>query len=190
MALKLRNRLVTVIAKVAEAVDHVAIEAERQGKRRGIKLKLAERAVLTEKYDALRAEVDRILAVIRQATDAHQEACTPLQQELAELERQAIGRIADRQPVDAEADARRAEIMRLVAAENEKLEQTSTTQNRLRVRLERECNGISTELSRLPLEPMCRLSHRLRCHRRPGGWSGNRSLTWLNSHVRTPCGSR
>jgi hypothetical protein len=117
-----------------------ADDTERLSRRRSLREQAAQRDI--ELLPARLAEQDIEASRVRrdEAADQHSIATQPLQEELGRLEEAAISRIGRREPPDAEADARRAELTQLIAAATAELEAI--------IRREREIQSIARRKAR------------------------------------------
>ncbi len=156
--------------------DIASNEADRQARRHGIRLKIAELTILKEKAELLRQEIRRLDGEVEAAADEHSQVCQPLQLELAELEQAAISRIASREPADKKSDVRRAAIIAEIQQHNEVLEEATTRCKRLKSPLEAEVNkllydsaaldSLQGKLTSLPLACPKLLARSYVCERR------------------------
>ena len=97
-------------------------EASRLSEREAVKRRLAEFRLQEQKVAELRGVIDSINAKSDEAAEQHRIATEPLQSELADLHARQLDEITNKQePNPADAD-RRQELLRLIAAENTKLE--------------------------------------------------------------------
>lgn len=119
---------------------HDPTDSERMARRRAVREQAARRDA--ELLPAVLAEADIAASENRcdQAADEHATNTAPLQIELSELEAAAIVRIADRLPADSERDARRAELVGLIAEATVELEVV--------VAREREIQGVARQKAR------------------------------------------
>lgn len=107
-------------------------ETSRLSRRDGIRRQAAEQEMARAPLTLLSADLQASQRRVDEATDQHQATTGPLQAELQRLEQRAVQLIASREPADTVADARRSEIIALIAETNRTLEEVIRAETKTR----------------------------------------------------------
>lgn len=127
-------------------------EEERRARRAEVRLKLAERELLSQRLEEQRRLVSDIEGKLDEIAAEHRVAMAPTQAELDKIDAKLIADIKDRKPQDEKLAARRAALMIETTEAVEKLESTLEVQRALLRRARSEEIRIGRELGELPIE--------------------------------------
>ena len=133
-----------------EQTDEAA--ERRKASRQRIREEIAARSVAVERRDAMTEELQRLEDLASEAADDHAEKCAPLQQELASLEKAAITRIANREPVVPDEDARRATLAMQIEHLNSELRAKCDGIEKLKGPVIQAREKLSVDIAKLPTE--------------------------------------
>lgn len=128
-----------------ENIADVLSPESRMAQRREVRRKIAQADALLEKAAQLQNHVAAYDRESDEAADRHRDICQPLQQELDEIERRTVDRVADRQPIDPTDESRRREIIELIHAENERLQDACDRAKRLKQPILKEASRLTVE---------------------------------------------
>lgn len=119
-------------------IRNVLTKDGRVAARREIRKQLAMTELAQRRLEEITAEVAELNRLADEAADQHTATCEPLQSELEQVEARILSRLADREPADPSDDARRAELLDLIAQANDSLEATLSTLKKRRAKLDAE----------------------------------------------------
>ena len=111
-------------------------EQARQSRREACRRRIAAARLAEQRRQEIVAAIDGINAKKDDLASEHVFRCQPLQNELADIERQQIEYITRGEPTDAELDERRRELLAAIHAANADLEEAIEREDRLIVQLE------------------------------------------------------
>ncbi|NLF74010.1 MAG: hypothetical protein GX575_33815 [Candidatus Anammoximicrobium sp.] len=135
------DRRCTAVADTSEA------DSERMRKRQSIREKAGRDELTLAPIALWKADIESSQQRVDDATDQHNTACVPWQDELGRLEELAVQRIGQRLPADPEGDSRRAELLALINEANKALEETIQRENETQGELRRKIHQLQTGIA-------------------------------------------
>lgn len=120
----------------------------RLDRRRNVKIRIHEKNILLDDRRKPESTIAVLDAELDTATNQHQAACEPIQEEIAAVERQRCELLADGKVVPDSLNLRRAELLEMLRNENEKLEAAASDHRDRTAVLKRDIKAINEKLKR------------------------------------------
>ncbi len=137
---------------VADRTETDEAATEARIKRQELRDRIAKRKLLERRHGELTDEMSRVSQAFDERVGQHAEVLQPLKVELAEIERQQIKRLADRQPEDEALAKRQREILATVRERESELALAAAARDNMLVALQHERREVGMESSKLPDE--------------------------------------
>lgn len=123
------------------------MEAARHEKRAEIKRRIASAERAEANFLELRTAIQKIDLEKEQLASEHVQACQPIQNRLAEIERRQVTLLAGKEPIDPDLEAERAELQEQLREHNAELEKAIAEQDGFRRGLTKEMHPLGKAIA-------------------------------------------